>query len=289
MNKMGSNMKFASYSQFYQDRKQFGIEYAAAHAASLGFDAIEYIEISYDEHMEDPAKVREVLDRYGLTVVCYSVYVQLFTTDQADVEKHMLRHVEAAAALGAGHLHHTLFPPYNKARITNTYEEVFDGIIDLAERIAKACNKRGIVCLYEPQGAYFNGVTGLEKFLHEMKRRGCMVGICGDFGNSLFVDVDPREIFKAFAKEIYHVHVKDYLVTDEKKPEKKTRRSAIGRLLYDAAVGEGSVDFAYGFRELKRVGYVGAISFEIQTSDEEFAKAIAYIKDAMSKAGFESF
>ncbi|MBE6702201.1 MAG: sugar phosphate isomerase/epimerase [Ruminococcaceae bacterium] len=279
-------MRLTNYNQFYHDRKQFGIEYAAAHTVSLGFDAVEYLVLSFTEHAIDAQKEKEILDRHGLCVTCYSVYVQLFTPDRADVERQMLRQVETAAALGAKYFHHTLFPPYNRERIANTYDEVYDGIVDMAERIAKACNKHGIVCLYEPQGAYFNGIIGLKTFLSEMKKRNCEVGVCGDFGNSVFVDVDPRDVFKAFAGEIRHVHVKDYLVTDTDIPEKKAHRSIGGRLIYESELGEGSVDFAYGFRELKRAGYDGAISFEIQKSDGEFAKAISYIKDVMKKAGF---
>ncbi|MBQ9099443.1 MAG: sugar phosphate isomerase/epimerase [Clostridia bacterium] len=280
-------MKWVNYSQFHQDRIQYGLEYAAKHSAQLGFDAVEYIEVSYTEHIENVDTFKEILNRYGLRLSCYTLYVQLFTPDQDEVERHMLRHVETAAALGAKYLHHTLFPPYDMAKITHSYGEVFDGIVDVAERIAKACNKCGIVCLYEPQGAYFNGIDGLEKFLKEMRHRGCDVGVCGDFGNALFVDVDPREVFRTFAKEIRHVHIKDYLVTDIEQPDRKAHRSRNGHLIYGADVGTGSVDFAYGFRELKKAGYEGDISFEIKQDDDGFAKAIGFVKNTMQKAGFE--
>ena len=279
-------MIFANYSQFHEDLKNRGIEYAAKHTAALGFDAVEYIAVSYAEHIEDVARMKVVLAQYGLGVSCYSVYVQLFTADQTEVEQHMLRHVEAAAALGSKYLHHTLFPIYNKARIENSYDEVLAGIADLAERIAKACNRHGIVCLYEPQGAYFNGIEGLERFLLEMRRRGCEVGVCGDFGNSLFVDVDPREVFSRFAGEIRHVHVKDYLATDAEIPQRKASRSAAGRLLYDAALGEGAVDFLHGFKALRQAGYDGVISFELKGSDEELANAVTFMKKTIRQAGY---
>ena len=279
-------MKFTNYNPFYEDQKRFGIEYAAERTVALGFDSVEFLMAPYTEHIEDVSAARAILERYGLRVSCYSVYVQLFTSDQSEVERHMLRHVEEAAALGAKYIHHTLFPIYNQARIENSYDEVFSGIIALAERIAKECNRLGIVCLYEPQGAYFNGVDGLDRFLQEMRRRGCEVGICGDFGNSLFVDVDPREVIGRFARDIRHVHVKDYLVTDEEISERKRRSGVSGHYLYDAALGEGSVDFLHGFRALKQAGYDGAISFEIGGSDAELKSAIEFVKQTLLEAGY---
>ena len=279
-------MKFTNYNPFYEDQTRFGIEYAAERTVALGFDSVEFLMAPYTDHIEDVSAARAILDRYGLRVSCYSVYVQLFTSDQAEVERHMLRHVEDAAALGAKYLHHTLFPIYNQARIENSYDEVFSGIIDLAERVAKACNRLGIVCLYEPQGAYFNGVDGLDRFLQEMRRRGCEVGICGDFGNSLFVDVDPREVISRFAQDIRHVHVKDYLVTNEEIAEQKRRYSAGGHFLYDAALGEGAVDFLHGFKALKQAGYDGAISFEISGSDDVLHHAMNFVRRTMGEAGY---
>ena len=279
-------MEFSSYTQFYEDCKQFGMDYAVSHAAALGFDAVEYLALPYTEHPKSVQDFKTLLSRHGLSISCYTVYVQLFTPDADEVERQMLQHVEAAAELGAKYLHHTLFPVYKKERIRHTYEEVWDGIVAMAERIAKACNRHGITCLYEPQGAYFNGVKGLRAFLNEMRQRGCDVGICGDFGNSLFVDVDPREVFRAFASDIRHIHIKDYQFVHSEHPEQKLHRSAGGKLFCDAPVGQGAVDFATGFEELKKAGYHGAISFESAGSDTELTAAVSFIKELMKQAGF---
>ena len=72
-------MKFANYTQFYTDRKQHGIEYAAAHTASLGFDAVEYFGKVPTGIYANVENERNVLFQYGLEVACFSVYVQLLT------------------------------------------------------------------------------------------------------------------------------------------------------------------------------------------------------------------
>lgn len=271
-------MNFTNYTQFYRDRDGQGIEYAARHTRELGFDGVEYFTRSFSDLWRTAAEERRVLDEYGLPVSCYSVSVQLFCDDPRTVEEQMARQLEAAATLGSPYVHHTLFPPYSMKGVSASYDEVFAGVIDSAERIAKRCEALGMVCLYEPQGVYFNGIDGLGRIFGELKERGCRVGICGDFGNSFFVDVDPKDIFDRFAAEIRHVHVKDYRLTDVIDPDKRTYESLSGTYLYDTEVGTGAVDFAHGFRALQKVGYDGAVSFEIEGSDEQLKEALALIK-----------
>lgn len=276
-------MIFTNYNQFYLDRKERGIEYAAAHTRALGFDGVEYLGKACSEFWREAERERRVLDSEGLTVSCYSLSAQLFTDDQKTVEKQIARHIEAAAILGSPYFHHTIFPLYSAPESWNNgYREVFEGIVDLAERIAKRCSEYGLTCLYEPQGMYFNGIEGLAKIYRELKERGCSVGICGDFGNSLFLEVDPVRVFEHFARDIRHVHVKDHLITDQIYPDKRSYQSVSGKRIYDVALGEGVVDFAQGFRALKEVGYDGAVSFELDGSDEMLRHSLTLIKNLIS-------
>ena len=275
-------MKFANYTQFYTDRKQLGIEYAAAHAAALGFDAVEYFGKVPTGIYQNAAAERHILSEYGLEVACYSVYVQLLTDNASEVKRQMAQEIEAASLLESKYFHHTIFPHYSLIS-DSSYEQVLFEVIELVEFIAKECNRKGIVCLYEPQGAYFNGRCGLGGLLSEIKIRGYDVGICGDMGNSFFVDVDPKDIFGQFANDIRHVHIKDYLVTTEKIAEKPPHMSLSGRFIYDAKLGEGSVDIGYCFDMLRANDYDGAISFEIEGDDEYLRDALATVKAMWKK------
>lgn len=275
-------MIFTNYTQFYRDRSARGIEYAASHTRALGFNGVEYFGRAHAQILPEAGRERQVLDREGLTVSCYSILAQLFTSDQKTVEEQMARHVEAAAILGSPYLHHTLFPPISMKTVTESCREVFEGVVDLAERIAKRCHDYGITCLYEPQGVYFNGVVGLSKIYEELKARGCDVGICGDFGNSLFVDVDPVEIFDHFASEIRHVHMKDYRMIGRGASDESAYESLSGKRFLDAPLGEGVVDFVHGFRVLRSVGYDGAVSFELEGGDDTLCRSLARIKSVIA-------
>ena len=267
-------MKYAVYTSFYRDRAEKGIEFAASRAASLGFDGVEYFGRVPSELWRDAEQERQILSQYGLSVVCYSVRAQLFCEDQETFWEQMKREIEAAETLGSPYFHHTVFPHYSMKSVQNSFEEVFPRIVDLAEKIAKECNRRGMICLYEPQGVYFNGIDGLEQLLLEMKRRDCDVGICGDFGNSLFVDVDPVAIFKHFGKDICHVHVKDYRLSDRIEMDRKGYESLEGNLIYETALGTGVVNFGEGFRILKEYGYDGAVSLEFDGDDRELSRSL---------------
>ena len=270
-------MKFANYTQFYTDRKQLGIEYAASHTATLGFDAVEYFGKVPSGIFQNAANERNVLSQYGLEVACYSVYVQLLTENVSEVKSQMAQEIEAAAILGSKYFHHTIFPHYSLIP-DSSYEKVLFEVVDLVEFIAKECNRKGIVCLYEPQGAYFNGTCGLNGLLSEIKSRGYDVGVCGDMGNSFFVDVDPKHVFKHFANDIRHVHIKDYLVTKEKIAENPPHKSLSDTYIYDAKLGGGSVDIEYCFDILKANSYNAAISFEIEGDDEYLRSALDSVK-----------
>lgn len=282
-------MKFANYTEFNRDKKKHGVEYAVKRTKELGFDSVEWFESSHLKHLEDVDTSVKILKHYEISMACYSVLASLFDAVPSELEEHMKIHAEAAAKLGSKYLHHTVFPPVNMIEVKNSFNEVFDSVVDVAERVAKNCNAHGLICLYEPQGVYFNGVEGLGKFFEEMVRRGCKVGICGDFGNPFFVDVDSTRVFKTFAKEIEHIHVKDYLVTDTEFPADKIYKSLSGKNIYEAELGKGTVDLAYGFREMSKVGYNGSVSFEFGGNDEELKEKLKYIKGIIEESTLDPY
>jgi sugar phosphate isomerase/epimerase len=117
--------------------------------------------------------------------------------------------------------------------------------------------------LYEPQGTFVNGVKNFGIFFEEMKKRGCNVKICGDIGNCLFVDEAPDLFFKAYAKDIVHVHLKDYIINrQDEMPELLWDRSKGGNMLAETEIGTGIVKFDACMQALKEAGYSGSFAIE---------------------------
>lgn len=273
-------MRFVNYSVFYRDLKIHGLEYAARHSRELGFEAVEFLDIvPFGElspiNRYSPDEVKRVLREYHLEVSCFSVAVNL------DCEEHceqLLRAVDYAASIASPRFHHTVMAEMRREDIQKPYEEVFETVYPYVARVAEHCRARGIECLYEPQGFYFNGVEGLGRLFDRLSARFSNVGICGDVANSLFVDVSAESIYNAFAKKIKHVHVKDYRMTDHPDPETEPYVSRGGTYLYDCPIGAGVTDFRYCFETLKAAGYRGDVAFEILGDDRTILQAMDYVK-----------
>lgn len=273
-------MLFTSYSGFCADLSSRGPAYAAAHARALGYSSVEML-ASYTakrtlSELYPAAEMKKVLSAEGLTVACVSVYAHLLEMGEEKLRHDFADHIAYAAALGSPFLHHTLLPGRREAD-SPSYEEVLPRILDLAEWIAVRAAEAGITCLYEPQGLYFNGEEGLGRFFSEMSRRCPGVGICADFGNSLFADWDPVAFLRVYGGEVRHVHIKDYRVSDTPLPG--AMRSLSGRYLTDALPGEGDIDLATCLRLVGEGGYRGPVSLEFSADDAATRRAMAYCEE----------
>ena len=181
-------MNFTNYAQFHEDLKDRGIEYAVEHTVKMGFDSVEFLGLS--KAAQEASDTSRLLSSLGVGVTCFSVGINLLDTTKrtrAEHEAYLFRCADAAAILGSPYLHHTLVLPLVLPKNAPALADIFSSIVNSAEKVANHCEKIGITCLYEPQGMYFNG-AGLELFYNEMKKRCKNIGICGDVGNSLFVD-----------------------------------------------------------------------------------------------------
>lgn len=270
-------MKRTNYNLFEKEMCERGYVYALDRTAQLGFDAIEFIDLVPNnvQRMTGPDMARDMraeMDKRGLTISCYSLLVDLAAENVDEQLEKVCTHIECAAILGTPFMHHTIVPWLSLPEGAPSYGEMFKRIIDNADKIARMCNERGIICLYEPQGMYFNGVDGLMPLLTEMKVRGRKVGICGDLGNSYFADTAPTEIFKSFKDDILHIHIKDYLYEKTGNGDYTSRG---GASISVAEIGEGSTDFEKCLSFVK--GYDGAISYEFVGDDGSIMRAHAFV------------
>lgn len=276
-------MIIANYVLFQHDLATRGIEYAAEHTLALGMNAVEFLagvpgNIPTFKDIKETEKTAEVLKRYGLKTSCFSSGASIYGPNKEKTEEGFKRYSEMAAILGSPYLHHTMFFPLTMPENPPSYEIVFNAVIDSVERIAAHAKQFGVTCLYEPQGMYFNGVEGLSPLLNEMKKRATNVGVCGDVGNCLYVDDDPVRVFEAFAPDVLHVHMKDYIVRDQKTEELSYDPSRGGRWLSLCELGVGDIDLVGAMRALKSVDYDAAFALEIKGDDDFMRRSIEYLK-----------
>ena len=270
---MKSNVSASMYSGFSSLLKTHGIECAASLAASLGFSSVEFIDIigagsPTFQNTDQAILARNILHKHALSVSCYSVGINLVNIESG-IQKNpaaiaeLKRIADIAASLGSPYLHHTLFVNLTLPHNSPSFDEMLYPVVDAAVEVAGYCKNLGVSCIYENQGMYFNSVCNFRRFFHLMKSYCDNVGVCGDVGNSLFVDEEPFPFFETFVDDIKHVHLKDYKKTEHIR-ELKSRG---GTYLENVPIGTGDIDIASCLKTLKKHGYSGAFSMEDEFID----------------------
>ena len=110
-----------------------------------------------------------------------------------------------------------------------------------------------------------------------MRARGCEVGVCGDTGNSVYVDCMPTEIFGAFKNDIKHIHLKDFRYGID---ESGIAISSGGKVIKNACFGMGNVGALESLDILP--WYNSVISFEFAAPDEEVKRVLKLLKEKYS-------
>lgn len=273
-------MEFAMYTLFSKIARTDGWETATDTAKSFGCTYIETLDNTDASQkrlfnsIDDAYAAQHILERKGLKAACCSVFTNLYKNP--DAVNSLKFQAETTAALGSPFLHHTLLPWFESQDGLPEFDEAMEIAIDAAEEIAKHAEKFGITCIYEDQGFYINGIDNYRIFIEEMKRRCSNVGVCGDMGNCMFDDTSGEDFFKAFKKDIKHVHAKDYFQKHTVEcPGKGWFRSKKGVWLADAPMGEGVINISSCMDILKHAGYRGPISIE----SSDVSHSINYLKN----------
>ena len=271
---MKNNLSTSMYSGFSSLVNKYGPEYAAGFASSSGFSSVEFIDIigtgfTTFQNTDQALLARRILHKHSLSVSCYSVGANLVNIESG-VQKNsetietLKQIAEIAAALGSPYLHHTLFANLTLPHNAPSFDDVLYPVVDAAREVADYCKRLGISCIYENQGMYFNGVGNFKRFFHLMKTGCSNVGICGDVGNSLFVDESPLPFFEAFIDYIKHVHLKDY----KKVAHESKLISRGGTYLEGTPIGSGDINIDNCLKTLKDHGYCGALAIEDEFINE---------------------
>lgn len=273
-------MKLCMYAFFRDILEREGPHEAVRFVKDCGFDAFEVLEVLHPgaqplfASCEDARLLRALMDENGLRCACYSIGANVLAEDVGETHDRtcvdmLKRCADMARILGSPYFHHTLtigYVPKNAAM--DSLDAILEELLDRASQVAAYANGLGLIVLYEPQGFYVNGIEGFARFYEGMKQRGYRIGVCGDMGNSLYVNCAPDAFFAKYASEILHVHLKDLHVEDAELNRENAARSrswnAIrdGRYITETRLGEGMVDTDACMACLKEAKYDGYYAFE---------------------------
>ena len=232
-------------------------------AKAQGFAAVEPMPAHDLQTVEQARQFGDYAREKGLDVSCFSTSFEMLEGDRREVIGALKQRIDMAAAMGSPMFHHTIHPPLTIPRFGDlSYADALNRVEGMLRELCAYGDDRGVLCVYEDQGMYFNGIDGVRRLMDRLE--GAHFGLVADLGNTYFVDAFPEDFIGAFSQRIVHVHCKDYLCKPGTQlcPGEGWYVTRGGNYLRDTILGHGAVNLPAVLRVLDCMGYDGWYSLE---------------------------
>lgn len=240
------------------------------YAEKLSVGGVELMNFCRELKQPDMAEARRLgamARERSLKIPCFSAAVDFLT--KPDAVQTLQGYAQICSELEIPYLHHTIAKDFTVWDLSDRErEDRFQRCLEAALDLCDYARSLGVRTLIEDQGFVFNGAENCLRLCGLSDEK---IGIVADVGNCLFVDEQPEDFIRAAGKRICHAHLKDYLVTGEPHPQRKSYRTKGGKYLTDALIGEGSIDYAAVMEAFRRMNYQGMYALEcpgIRTIEE---------------------
>ena len=225
-------------------------------------------------------KLGKYAKSFGLYIPCFSLDTTLVGENAKDGISLLKRAADVCSELEIPYLHHTIYMSLIKGEVEGHENAIREAGITAALEVNEYARRRGVKTILEDQGMVFNGVDGYGKAL---ALSGGKIGTVLDLGNIMFVDEWAEDFGKAFAYNIDHVHLKDYLRIEKTAPTPTQKHyvTAGGNYLVPCEFGTGSVHFDQVKDLLDEIGYGGCFSMEFDRVMDEHTleRSLKYVSD----------
>jgi len=223
------------------------LEHIMGVAKQAGFAGLEP-ETSFFHELEDPMKMKEALDKYGLSLVALCHVEDWRHAKETDDEK-------LNADKWIEFLHYFPETIYLLVQMPGADRKDLDerqqNLLSCVNDISKRAHDKGIECSYHPNspgGSIYRTEEDYKILLNGLNTE--TIGYTPDVGHMAKGGMDPLEIIKQYRSAVNLVHYKDMY--------------ADGRW---AQTGEGVIDFVDITNYLKDTGYDGWIVMEDEADE----------------------
>lgn len=231
-----------------------------SYASKEEYDAIEYL--LFDPSM-DVKPVKELLDKYNLSISCVDCFFDFATCDEDVFQKQIeiaYSAVDKVKQLGSKYM--MVVPAYEES--ITTKEEATQNIIKGLKLLVEYAGKKDIGITIED---YPNlkvplcSIDEIQRILTEVPG----LYLTFDTGNFLLAEDDSKEALQKLYKYVRNVHAKDWkLVEDGQYQETKLKRKVTSTIH-----GDGIIKFKELFQILQENAYDGYISVEFEGDMED--------------------
>ena len=218
-----------------------------------------------NKYPKDTAVLNKALKLRGLTI-CNAWFSSFLTTEPYEqVEKAFIAHRDylyaaGARVIGAAEQGHSIQGRQDlsvfdaKPSFTDAeWKKLCEGLNRLGERAAEKGMK---LTYHHHMGTGVQTAAEIDRLMEGTKPE--LLGLLYDTGHLVFSGEDYVAVLKKWIKRVRHVHLKDVrgAVRDRVKKEKLSFLAAVKQGTFTVP-GDGDVDFAPVFAELKASGYEG--------------------------------
>ena len=277
-----------SFHQYIKAGKLTQLE-CVAKAKEMGFDAIEFTDItgdSLDEQKAMAKKIKDEADRVGIDINAYTIGANLYHESDEDSEKEIERlkgQLDVAKILGAKVMRHDVCYTLGKSGNARSFDLMLPTIAKNARKVTEYGATLGIRTCTENHGFIAQDSDRVEKLFNTVDHDN--YGLLVDVGNFLCVDEDPIHAVSRVAPYAVHAHVKDFIRFDEA-VEGRTIMTRGANYIAGAVIGEGVVPVRQCLKILKRANYDGYVSVEYEGREDCIAgieRGLANLKRFISE------
>ena len=277
-----------SFHQYIKAGKLTQLE-CVAKAKEMGFDAIEFTDItgdSLDEQKAMAKKIKDEADRVGIDINAYTIGANLYHESDEDSEKEIERlkgQLDVAKILGAKVMRHDVCYTLGKSGNARSFDLMLSTIAKNARKVTEYGATLGIRTCTENHGFIAQDSDRVEKLFNTVDHDN--YGLLVDVGNFLCVDEDPIHAVSRVAPYAVHAHVKDFIYFDEA-VEGRTIMTRGANYIAGAVIGEGVVPVRQCLKILKRANYDGYVSVEYEGREDCIAgieRGLANLKRFISE------
>ncbi len=265
-----------SFQQYIRAGKMTQLD-VVKKAAEMGFEGIDFIDLApsekptKEEQLTYAEKIRREAERYGITIVAYTIGANLYTgspkTDAAEV-KRLCDQLDVAAALGAKIMRHDVCRTEVFDGRVIGYDRMLPTIAKNARKVTAYAKKLGIRTCSENHGFIAQDSDRVERLYNAVDDDN--YGLLVDIGNFACVDEDSAKAVSRLAPYAIHVHAKDFLVIPNgEKPTTSGYITTRGcNYLFGCPIGEGQIPVKRCIDILKRAKYDGFLTIEYEGAED---------------------
>jgi inosose dehydratase len=261
---------FSNMDRQFELIHEMGIEFAdLTDNHNGGMLGVEYgfsASVSLDIH---PAKIRQMLDKHGITLTSVCAHANLLDPPSPDIysTNEIIKAIRLAHHLGVRQVITTEGDPKTEFGHHLTPEQRVFSICSKLQVPLQWAEELDIELLLEPHGIVTGSPDGMEVLLNQLGRSQ-KLGVCLDTGNSWLAGADPLEYIRCFGNRIKHIHWKDM------GPEWVPRRGQLyGCGMSTIALGDGVIGITAICEALQKIGFDGDTTLEIAGRDHVMQSA----------------